>query len=295
MIRNIFFIHRLVLLYKHKSIFIFIIFLTPVSLYPIYAAEPLEQFTFQGILKDTNGYLITATKDITLQIYTVFTDGSPVWSEDYDDVSVSDGLFALYAGSQNAFSNALNFTNALYLELIIKDSDGANAEILFPRLQIGAVPFALSASRASADFDLNKYNLVNGTDLFAFFHNKTTTTYNGNLVSNGMTGYLAGNDICNTEFSGTHMCTEAEIILTLNEDYVTSTPAWSGTAWVITGGTKYSSAEILLVNDCNGFTHGIPNTYLGSYWQFSQTGGGVGSVAHCASIMQLACCTSGGP
>jgi len=273
--------------------FYMLMFVVLLSLYPVYASEPFDQFAFQGILKETDGTLITATKDFTLQIYTVLTGGSPLWSEDHDGVSVSSGLFTIYAGSQTAFSNFLNFTNALYLEVIVKDSGGSNSETLSPRLQIAGSPFALSASRASTDFDLNQHKLVNGTNSPAFFYNNTSTRYTGNLTSNSLTGYLAGNDICNEEFTGTHMCAEVELILTINQNNVTEISDWSGSAWVITGGAKYSPAD-LPVNDCNGFTHGAADTYLGSFWLFNQTDGGVGAVGHCANTFSLACCMPGG-
>lgn len=259
------------------------------TLYPVYAAEPFDQFAFQGILKDASGNLLTTTKNITLKIYTTLTDGSSLWSENHDDVSISSGLFTIYAGSQTAFSNFLNFTNALYLEVIIKDSDGPNKETLTPRLQIAGSPFALSASRASTDFDLNQHKLVNGTNSPAFFHNKTSTNYTGNLSSNSFTGYLAGNDLCNQEFTGTHMCTEAELILTINQNDVSSLSEWSGSAWIIAGGAKFSPAS-LPANDCNGFTYGASDTYLGNFWLFDQTDGGVGGIGHCANTLPLACC-----
>ena len=283
------FLHNLTCsLFRYKAVLLGVL-IGPLILYPVYAAEPLDQFAFQGILKDSDGNLITATKDFTLHLYTVITGGSSLWSEDHDDVSVSSGLFTIYAGSQTAFSTAVNFTNALYLEVIVKDSDGSNAETLSPRLQVAAAPFALSASRASGDFDLNQNKLVNGTNSHAFYHNKTSTTYTGSLTSNSLTGYLAGNDLCASEFTGTHMCTESEVILTINQTDISSASGWSGSAWVITGGSKYSPAD-LPVNDCNGFTHGASDTYLGNFWIFNQTDGGTGGVGQCANTLALACC-----
>lgn len=283
------FLNRFVISSFHCKIILLGMLVSPLILYPVYAADPLDQFAFQGILKDSDGNLITATKDFTLQLYTALTGGSSLWSEDHDDVSVSSGLFTIYAGSQTAFSTAVNFTNALYLEVMVKDSDGSNAETLSPRLQVAAAPFALSASRASDDFDLNQNKLVNGTNSPAFFHSKTSTTYTGSLTSNSLTGYLAGNDLCASEFPGTHMCTESEVVLSINQTDISSFSQWSGSAWVITGGSKYSPAD-LPVNDCNGFTHGTSDTYLGNFWIFDQSDGGTGGVGQCANTLALACC-----
>jgi len=98
-----------------------------------YAEDPIDEFSFQGILKDKEGNLITAIKDITLKIYTVPTDGSSLWSEDYDNVNVSDGLFSINVGSQTPFSSVIDFTDALYLKAIVKNEDGSIPEILFSR------------------------------------------------------------------------------------------------------------------------------------------------------------------
>ena len=149
---------------NYRFLPVFVIALSFVII-PVYSADPFDQFAYQGLLQDSNGNVITATKDITLNIYTTLTGGSSLWSEDHDNVSVSNGLFTIYAGSQTPFSDSLNFINALYLETIIIDSDGSNAETLSPRIKIAGSPFALSASRASTDFDVNQKNLINATSM----------------------------------------------------------------------------------------------------------------------------------
>jgi len=132
---------------------------------PVYGADPFDEFVFQGVLKDGGGALVTATKDITLKIYTVLSGGTSLWEEEHDDVSVSNGIFTVFAGSVNSFVNNLNFTNAYFLEVTIEDSDGTNPETLSPRIKIGGSPFSLSSARASVDFDVNKKNVINATSL----------------------------------------------------------------------------------------------------------------------------------
>ena len=134
---------------------------------PAYAADPFDEFVFQGILKDSGGALVTATKDITLKIYTALSGGTSLWEEEHDNVSVSNGIFTVFAGSVNSFANNLNFTNAYFLEVRIEDINGNNPEILSPRIKIGGSPFSLSSARASVDFDLNKKNVINATSLNA--------------------------------------------------------------------------------------------------------------------------------
>jgi len=129
-----------------------------------YAVIPPDEFTFQGILKDSSNNLVTATKDITLEIYSVLTGGKTLWTETHDNISVSTGIFTVSAGSQNTFAaSGLNFTNTLYLQVLVADSSGANSETLTPRIQISGAPFALAAARASVDFNVNQKDIVNAT------------------------------------------------------------------------------------------------------------------------------------
>jgi hypothetical protein len=114
--------------------------------------------------------------------------------------------------------------------------------------------------------------------------NVTSGTYTGAITSGADTGYKAADDICDSEFSGSHFCTEFEIA------------TWSSKsidgedAWVIAGGPKYVPADIP-VNDCNGWTHGSAGTYLGNYWHFDSTTGGDGRAINCGTLLKLACCS----
>jgi hypothetical protein len=127
----------------------------------------------------------------------------------------------------------------------------------------------------------------------SYYYNKTGTLHTAGLSAGGYVGYKAGNYICNQEFAGTHLCYESEVILTIDNNNVSTLSQWSGNAWIIAGGAKYSPAS-LPVNDCNGFTHGVAGNYLGSFWMFDQTDGGAGGIGHCANSLPLACCKTGG-
>lgn len=121
------------------------------------------------------------------------------------------------------------------------------------------------------------------------FVGKTATPSTGNFSSGAKSGYPAGNDLCDQAFAGSHLCTQTEMMFSISQLDISTLGAWTGAAWTSTGGAKYSPAPIP-VNDCNGFTHGTTDTYLGSFWMFSQTTGGAGGVGHCANNLPLACC-----
>jgi hypothetical protein len=124
------------------------------------------------------------------------------------------------------------------------------------------------------------------------YFNKTTTTYTGSLTSGSLVGYMAGHAICNTTYPGTHFCSQEEIIETIWHTNVSTMTTWSGTAWINSGAPKYAPATTP-VNDCNGWTSAVASSYLGNYWAFSTTGGGVGSTINCGTSISLACCEVG--
>jgi len=122
-----------------------------------------------------------------------------------------------------------------------------------------------------------------------YFFNVTTGTHTGDLAYGGYIGYEAGNEICDSNWTGTHLCSQEEIIQTIQAKNVSLIPEWTGTFYISTGGGKYAPAD-LPVNDCNGWTHGTAGSYLGSFWLPSTNGGGKGGVAHCGNERTLSCC-----
>ncbi len=102
-----------------------------------------------------------------------------------------------------------------------------------------------------------------------------------------MTGYTGGDTNCNAEYTGSHMCTQTEVMSNLHSGVTMPT---SGSVWVSAGGAKYAPAP-KPVNDCNGWTDGTGSAgvYLGNYWIFNSTGGS-GQVTYCDASISLACC-----
>jgi len=89
---------------------------------PAYAADPFDEFTYSGVLKDDSGDLITEFLDITLRLYDLLTDGTLLWSEVHYDVNIVDGNLTLAAGSINDIGDEVDLTQELYLEVVIQGS-----------------------------------------------------------------------------------------------------------------------------------------------------------------------------
>jgi hypothetical protein len=131
--------------------------------------------------------------------------------------------------------------------------------------------------------DLNSYIYVNITNnTLGNIVGVTTTSYDGDLDFGAEIGYVAGNSICNSEFSGSHFCYEVEILNSIkNNNY-----SWSGTAWYARGAPGYTANA----DDCAGWTTNS-NVYLGPFWNWDGNAyAGYGRLTNCAQTKTLLCC-----
>lgn len=119
----------------------------------------------------------------------------------------------------------------------------------------------------------------------SYFWNQTPLQYSGDLDNGSMSGYEAGNAICNLTFVGSHFCSEEELFATLRDKDVGSLAGWNGYPWVMAGGTKYVPAS-KPANDCNGWDDGTSN-YIGNIWNMEDD---MGQASQCDSERNLTCC-----
>jgi len=100
-----------------------------------------QKISFQGVLKDSAGNLVTASKDITFRIYDVASGGTSLWGET-QTVSVEAGLYTVELGSVTTIPLTLFNGDTRYLAIEV---DGAQ---LSPRIIILSVPYAYRANYA---------------------------------------------------------------------------------------------------------------------------------------------------
>jgi len=104
-------------------------------------ATSTTTISYQGRLS-SGGAPVNGSVGMTFRIYNMTTGGSPLWTEIYPAVSVSDGLFHVLLGSVNPLPNSL-FTNndTLYLGITV----AADSEMT-PREQLASAPWAMMAA-----------------------------------------------------------------------------------------------------------------------------------------------------
>ncbi len=110
-----------------------------------------QTISYQGVLRDASGNIVdNGTYTLRFKLYNVEVGGSalgtPEWSEDLSAI-VTKGVFSVILGSSTTFSSSgIFFTELYWLETIIEAGPGVTApEILSPRIELTAVPYAIKA------------------------------------------------------------------------------------------------------------------------------------------------------
>ncbi|MFO7633508.1 MAG: hypothetical protein R6W76_13265 [Caldilinea sp.] len=139
------------------------------------AAAPVIPATvnYQGVLRNTNGSLVSGAFRITARIYTLPTAGTLLYQESFESVTVRDGLFNIVLGDNptTPLVDALK-ESPRYIGISLGNDPEQS-----PRQRIHAVPWALFANSAmtattaisatnalSATNAINAQNAVNATN-----------------------------------------------------------------------------------------------------------------------------------
>lgn|GEM_PF-2884170 len=102
--------------------------------------------SYQGMLADSSGRPLTASKNISATIYEAAEGGGAKWTELHARTPVSNGVFSLMLGETTPILDSLFAQPDRWLELVI---DGVT---LTPRQKFTSVPYTLRAeSAANAD------------------------------------------------------------------------------------------------------------------------------------------------
>lgn len=144
-----------------------------------------------------------------------------------------------------------------------------------------------SAGQATAPSQsiTNNYITQGGGGLGVFVGTTSVTSYTGELTSGADTGYEAANALCNAEFDGSHLCMTDEILTTIQTEDIATLFSGVADAWIAEGPPGFTANS----NDCAGWTS-ASSAYLGPWWEFDATGGGIGYLTNCATTKPLACC-----
>lgn len=99
--------------------------------------------SYQGMLADSSGKPLTASKNISATIFDAAEGGIAKWTELHASTPVSDGVFSLMLGETTPIPDNLFAQPDRWLELVI---DGVT---LTPRQKFTSVPYALRTENAA--------------------------------------------------------------------------------------------------------------------------------------------------
>lgn len=162
-------------------------------------------------------------------------------------------------------------------------NDKTTNDLRFWKNAVDRVKFSSVGIVTAADFCTDGGKCLAASVVTAFAGLATKSgEYNG-LQS----GYTGINTVCNTQFTGSHVCGADEmLVIARNPSSLNGT---SGYAWINTGSAGFK--DNLMVNDCSGWTSNS-NSAIGSIWNFNlaSTNGGSVMLSQCNAARKIACC-----
>lgn len=110
-------------------------------------ADLPKEFSWQGIIKDSNGELVNGTLPVDIKIYSAETGGILLFSEQ-QNVTITDGIVNLIIG--NPLDINLDFEEIYWLEITIEGGTPLS------RVQLTPVPYAIIAKDVEDDAITNE-------------------------------------------------------------------------------------------------------------------------------------------
>ena len=164
-----------------------VVIITTIILVRTTAAAPYtdKTITFSARLKSASGGVVPdGSYNVRFHIYAQATEGTPVWSETYDDthrIQVMNGYMNVKLGLRQAFGTSVNWGDNLWLTMDVggreqtPDWDGE----MNPRVQLTATPYALNSGAVGGKTAENLVQLGQG---------KQTDSTNGSSIHIDKTG-----------------------------------------------------------------------------------------------------------
>ena len=97
-----------------------------------------KQISYQGVLKDASGNILTGIFTITFKIYNDPSGGSALWTET-QNITISNGLFSAQLGSTNPITT-VPFNRIQFLGIMV----GSGSELM-PRTLLSPSPYSFMA------------------------------------------------------------------------------------------------------------------------------------------------------
>jgi hypothetical protein len=165
-----------------------------------------QTIIIQGTLKQTSGApLEDGFYRVSFKLYTTISEGSPLWQETTDSLSVIGGIYTHALGSKTNLTNAM-FNATVYLGIVLDDYESE------PRTEITYAPYALAASTTVCSGAVGdvQYSILSPTQ-FAQENGSCWVPMDGrDITGSKLSSYVSsipnagGNFLRSQEFGGTY-------------------------------------------------------------------------------------------
>jgi hypothetical protein len=98
--------------------------------------------SYQGVLSDNSGNPINKNVEMKFALFPDSTSTKSLWSEDQQNVNITNGIFNVLLGSVTSLPDTLGFNAPYWLQVTISGSN-----ISLPRVQLTSSPYSFNTSR----------------------------------------------------------------------------------------------------------------------------------------------------
>lgn len=182
---------------KSLNLFFGILFLIGVCSIPnTYAQTSNKKISIQGFLKDGNGKAVDdGNYDLIFKLYSVASGGTPIWTENHDNMRVYGGIYTVYLGETERIDR-LPWDVPYFLGVTVNGTE------LSPRTELTYAPYALAVNKtryvecSGAVGDV-KYSILNPTQ-FAAVNGDCWVPMDGrSIVGSELAGIIGSNTLTN--------------------------------------------------------------------------------------------------
>jgi hypothetical protein len=132
---------------------------------------------YQGKLTNSSGQAFTGSFDFTFKLFNDASTGSPLWSEQQQEVTVNNGLYSVLLGTNPANAINLPFDTPYWLEITVK------GETLQPRQLLAVGPYAVHSEFANTAVTVAAGVLADGVKVSTASIIATGTAKSGTFLS----------------------------------------------------------------------------------------------------------------
>ncbi len=138
----------------HHRYFLFWLIAAALIFTTSFAMAMPKTISYGGYLTGSEGEPINDTLKIGISIFDAETYGNLLW-EEFSTADVEDGYFVVRLGTEEALPIEIFHADVLFIEVTIEE------EVLEPRTQIDAVPFAMASLEVIGDINPSSISIGN--------------------------------------------------------------------------------------------------------------------------------------